>query len=320
MKRILLTCLAVLMFSAAKAERGCELNFTVIPPEAGEELPASVVEKLTGRLSTLLSATGVSVSSDDLQFFLTGRFDNAFFEKTTGPDQRDVINTTLTLYIGDADGQKIFSSMTMDLKGVGKSEAQAYIKAMSTLTARRKDVVAFIEEGKAKIIDYFNKNYNTYLTKARTAMKQRNYDEALYYSLQIPECCVGFPQAQALALEIYDHQVDYIGQTLLARAKAAFGVNPTDKGAAEAFLYIMQIDPSAACYKEAVAYGDKMQKDVKTQWEFENIQKYKDELALRRRQLDNQAKIEQARIESARAIGVAWAKSQPTTRVYHHWY
>ncbi len=320
MKRLILSCLGLALLCGRMVAGDCELNISVIPPEAGEKLPASVAEKLTGKLATLLSATGVSTSSDDLQFFFTGRFDNAFSEKTSGPDQREVINTTLTLYIGDADGKKIFASKTMDLKGVGKSEAQAYIKAMGPLNASRKDIVAFIEEGKAKILDYYDKNYNTYLTKARTAMNQRNYEEALYHALQIPDCCVGFPEAQALALEIYTHQVDYIGQTLLAQAKAAFGADPTDKGAAEAFSYLSQIDPQATCYKEAMAYGDKMQKEVKSQWEFENIQKYKDELALKHKQMDNDAKLEQARIESAKAIGVAWAKSQPTTRVYYHWY
>lgn len=320
MKRVLISlfCLACLSFLVAAGD--CELNISVIPPDKGETLPPSVAEKLTAKLSTLLSATGVSTSSDDLQFFLTGRFDHAFSERTSGPDQREVINTTLTLYIGDADGKKIFASKTLDLKGVGKSESQAYIKALSGINAGRKDIVAFIEEGKAKILDYFDKNYTSYLTKARTAMKQRNYEEALYFALQIPTCCVGFNDAQALALEIYSHQVDYIGQSLLAQAKAAFGADPTDKGAAIAFDYLSQIDPEAACYKEALAYGDHMQKEVKSQWEFDNIQKYKDALALKRKQMDNEAKLQQARIESAKAIGVAWAKSQPVTRVYHHWY
>ena len=63
-----------------------------------------------------------------------------------------------------------------------------------------------------------------------------------------------------------------------------------------------------------------MQKEVKSQWEFENIQKYKDELNLRHKKLDSETELAKARIESAKAIGVAWAKAQPTTRIYHHWY
>ena len=320
MKKFLLCCVMLATFCIGRAGGECELNVSVIPPEAGEKLPATVADKLTAKLATLLSATGVSTSNDDVQFFFTGRFDNASSERTSGPDPREVINTTLTLYIGDAGGKKIFASKTLDLKGVGKSESQAYIKALASLNTSRKDIVSFIEEGKTKILEYFNNNYNTYLTKARTAMKSRNYEEALYHALQIPDCCVGFSESQALVLEIYTHQVDYIGQTLLAQAKAAFDADPTGKGAAEAFSFLSQIDPQSACYNEAIAYGDKMQKEVKSQWEFENIQKYKDELALKHKQMDNEAKLETARIESAKAIGLAWAKSQPSTYVYHHWY
>lgn len=319
MKRFFIYLISAALLTTASAGE-CELNISVIPPQDGENLPEQTISQLTGKLRTILSSSGISTSVDDSQFFLTGRFDHAFSEKTSGPDQREVINTTLTLYIGDADGQKIFASKVLTLKGVGKSEAQAYIKALAPINAGRKDIADFIEEGKSKILEYFDNNYQTYLTKARTAMNKRNYEEALYLALQIPECCVGFAEAQDLALEIYGQEVDYLGNMLLSRAKAAFSSNPTDKGASEAFYYLNQIDPGASCYKEALAYGDKMAKEVKTQWEFENIQKYKDELSLKHKLLDNQASIEKSRIESARAIGVAWAKSQPTVRHYYHWY
>lgn len=319
MKRLFISFISAALVWSVKAS-DCELNISVIPPQTGENLPEQVASQLTGKLRTILSSSGVSTSVDDLQFFLTGRFDHAYYEKTSGPDQRDVINTTLTLYIGDADGQKIFASKELSLKGVGKSEAQAYIKAMAPINGHRKDIVDFIEEGKSKILEYFDNNYQNYLTKAKNAMNKRNYEEALYLALQIPECCIGFGEAQALALEIYNHEVDYLGNMLLTQAKAAFSADPTDKGAYEAFSYLSQIDPNASCYKEALAYGDKMAKDVKSQWAFNNIRKYKDELALKHKLLDNQAAIEKSRIESARAIGVAWAKSQQTGRNYFNWY
>lgn len=47
---------------------------------------------------------------------------------------------------------------------------------------------------------------------------------------------------------------------------------------------------------------------VKKNWDFENVTKYKDAVAL-----------EKQRIESARAIGVAWAKNQPKTVNRYYW-
>lgn len=319
MKTIILSIvLAVIAVSASARE--CDVMVAVVPPEIGDQVPAAVASKLEAKLAAILSTNGVVASPDDSRFFFTGRFDKSFSERTSGPDQREAITTTLTLFIGDADGKRIFASKSFELKGIGKSEEQALIKAMTSINVKRPDIVLFVDEGIDKIIDYFNNNYQTFITKAQTAMNQRSYDEAFYYALQIPECCLGYSQAQSLALDIYNHQIDYIGQQLLAQAKGAFGSDPTAKGASRAFEFISQIDPSASCYAQAIQYADTMQNTVKNQWEFENIQKYKDELALKHKKLDNQAAIEKARIESARALGIAWAKAQPATRIYYRWY
>lgn len=319
MKKIYLFLFGILI-SAVSFAAECEIPVTVIQPEAGETLPPAVAQKLQGRLQHLLAQTGLAASPYDSRFFLTGRFDNAFHETSAGTRQMDVINTTLTLYIGDADEHKIFASKAIDLKGVGKSEEQAYIKAMNIINGNNVEIKAFINEGREKILDYYNSNYPKYIDKARQAMAARNYGEALYYATLIPECCVGYPQAQQLALSIYDQEMNYNGSQLLAEAKAAFSADPTANGAREAFSYINQIDPASSSYSAAMALADQMQKTVKQQWEFENIQKYKDELALRKQKLQNDAANERARIEGAKAVAIAWAKAQPTTRIYYRWY
>ena len=319
MKKIIYL-LVGLFISTASFAAECDIPISVIKPEAGEKLPPAVAEKLQGRLQHLLTQTGLSAAPYESRFFLTGRFDNAFHETSGGTRQMDVINTTLTLYIGDADEHKIFASKTIDLKGVGKSEELAYVKAMSGINGQNAEIRAFINEGRDKILDYYNKNYPKYLEKARQAMTARNFGEALYYATLIPECCTGYGQAQQLAMNIYTEEINYNGSQLLSQAKGAFAADPTATGAQKAFSYINQMDPASSSYGAAMALADQMQKTVKAQWEFENIQKYKDELALRKQKMSNDAANERARIEAARAIGVAWAKNQPTTRIYYRWY
>lgn len=312
--------LAGLLVGLSSYAANCDLDITCVAPEAGERLSQNVAQKLKGRLQTLLTQVGISASPYDSRFFLTGRFDNAYHETTGGTRQMDVINTTLTLYIGDANEKKIFASKTIDLKGVGKSEDQAYIKAMQGLNAQNDEIKRFLDEGMRKIIEYYDNHYNGILDKARQAVKNRDFQEALYYATLIPECCRGYQQSQQLALQIYQEESNYNGSQLLSQARAAFASDPTANGASQAFTYLNQIDPSSSSYAAAMALANEMQKTVKQQWEFENIQKYKDELALRKQRLNNQAAIEKARIESAKAIGVAWAKRNVVNHYYYRWY
>ena len=146
-------------------------------------------------------------------------------------------------------------------------------------------------------------------------MQQRNYNEALYYTSSIPECCVGYDEAYRLTMEIFQSNVDYEGQMLLAQARAAWAASPDEQGAREAWMYLAQIDPSASCYSDAMTLGKQIQKTVKEDRDFEVKEKYR-----------NAVELEKQRIAAARDIGVAWAKSQPrvvtnfviTNR--HHYY
>lgn len=317
----LLTCLSALsiMFSVYAAD--CEIAITVVAPQEGENIPAGIASKVKGKLTHLLAQSGLASSGFDDKFFLTGRFDNAFFESVGSTDRREALKTTFTMYIGDADDKKIYASYAIDLSGVGRSQEQAYTNALNKINGRNKEIQDFLAQGRQKILDYFNSNYQSYLNKARAAVKARDFDEALYWSTQIPECCVGYAQAAALTNQIYGEQVNYIGANLLAQAKGAWAADPTAAGAREAFSFISQMDPASSSYPQAMALAKQMENDVKQQWVFENVTKYNDELEMRKQQMANEAAAEKARIKAAKAIGVAYAQNRPKVivRNYHWW-
>ena len=92
----------------------------------------------------------------------------------------------------------------------------------------------------------------------------------------------------------------------MAQARGAWGADPTDIGASEAYGYLSQIDPNASCYPEALSLGKEMQKTVKANWDFENVKKYNDSIELQKMQ-----------IKSARDVAIAWAENQP--KEIHHY-
>jgi len=284
------------------AQSECSIDVSVADITKGDIVPEAINQRLQAKLSQAIGKAGLVSAPFDSRFFVAGRFDDAYNDVTAGPLQKVYVKTTLTLYIGDADEQKVFASESFDLSGVGGSDTQAYTRALNKLGASNPRLVEFLQAGHEKIIDYFDANFESYINKARQAMSARNFDEALYYATAIPSCCKGYRQANSLALEILTKSMDINGQKLLAQARGAWAADPTASGAAEAHSYLSQIDPEASCYSEALALSKQISQATKKQWEFENITKYQ-----------NSVELEKRRISAAKEIGVAWAKSRPRT-------
>lgn len=307
--------IAMMLAAVIAAQAQCEVRIGLGPMEAGDVVAPGIEQQLEAKLQRALSRQGIMASGQYSQFFITGRFDSSYADMVGGgTSQKYVIKTELTLYIADTEGQ-VYASQSFPLKGVGDSEERAYSKCLGSLNPAGRDFEQFVKDAKDKIVTYFDNNYPSYLTKANTAMNQRNYSEAMYFAGVIPECCRGFEEAQRVLLQAYQHSTDYDANTLLAKAEAAWGANPNETGAMEALGYLGAIDPGASCYAAAKKLTDKITRTVRSDFEFETRTKYQ-------KQMD----LEQQRIAAARAVGVAWAKNQPKTVyktnfiVRHHYY
>lgn len=306
-KRILSAIAISVTFFGAMAS-DCDIAMGIAPISEGDAVPASISRKLEAKMKMLLSHVGVAAGDFDCQFFLTGRFDQAYSQEASGVGGRVLVKTDLQLAICDGENKKVFATTVIPLKGVGATDEQALTRAMSSLNANNPEFINFVEKGKKKIVEYFNSNYPTYITKAQKAMQARKYDEALYWATCIPECCNGYDKANKLIMTITADKMDYDGEMMLAQAESEWNSNPTAGGAAAAYKYISQIDPSSSAYSKAKELGEKMGKSVKADYDFETKEKYRSSVAL-----------EQQRIKAARDIGVAWAKNQPKTVYKTNW-
>lgn len=299
-KNSFIAVMALAAATIANAQGECSIDVSVADITKGDVVPAAINSKLEGKLTQAISKAGLTSAPYDSRFFVAGRFDDAFNDISGGPSQKVYVKTTLTLYIGDADEQKIFASEAFELNGVGGSDQQAYTRALGKLNATNPKLVEFLRNGKQKIIDYFDANYQSYINNARKAMAARDFDEALYYATAIPSCCKGYDQANALAMQIYKQSMNHSAQQLLAKARAAWAADPSADGAAEAHSFLSQIDPESSCYAEAQALSKQISQTTQKQWEFENVTKY-----------NNEVELQKQRINAAKEVAVAWAKSRP---------
>jgi len=300
---------AVLAFGlTATAQRNCDIDIAITNITKGDVVPGSVNSALEAKLAQALSKAGIVAAPYDAQFFVAGRFDNAYADVLTGgTSEQYVVKTTLTVYIGDADHQKVFATESFDLKGIGNSETEAYRRCLNTINASNPKFVEFIRKGKNKIVDYFDSNYQIYLNNAKKALQQRNYDEALFYAGSIPSCCQGYSEAMALTSKINTDNTNYNSQQLYAQAQAAWAANPDEYGAEQAHKFLAQIDPASSSYSAAQNLSKQISAKVQRNWDFEHIQKHKDAVAL-----------EKQRIQANKEKYIAWAKNRPKVVNRYH--
>ena len=118
------------------AAQDCEISLTIAKAAQKEELPSQVQEILGNRLAAAVAAQGGVANSNFTPFFITAKANTLYKETLSGPPVSTALTVQLTLYIGDAVGQKVFSTLTVDAKGVGTNINRAYINAFRAINGK----------------------------------------------------------------------------------------------------------------------------------------------------------------------------------------
>ena len=157
-------------------------------------------------------------------------------------------NLDVTLFIADNITKTIFSSTTISLKGVGKNTTKAYIGALKTLNYRRPEVKSFVEEGKNKIIEYYNSKCDFILKDAESLAGRKEYDEAIYTVMSIPDICKDcYMKGQEVAVSIFKQKQENECMKNIADARSAKAKDDYTLAAS----YLSSILPDLNCYAEA---------------------------------------------------------------------
>ena len=123
------------------------------------------------------------------RFIITASVNISSKDIIAGPPQMIAQNIDITLFIGDAFENKIFSNLTLSLKGIGNNENKSLIDAFKRINPNNKEIESFIGEGKNKIITFYNAQCDFFLKEAETLTKEGKYEEAIYKLSLIPEVC-----------------------------------------------------------------------------------------------------------------------------------
>jgi hypothetical protein len=164
-------------------------------------------------------------------------------------------------------------------------------------------IAQFIQEGKEKIIGYYDHEGEALIKKAQYLAKQKKYDEALFWVALIPQQSKHYDAALAAGQAIYQQYINNECNVNLAAARQAWAAHQNANGAEAAGEFLAKILPDAACYGDAMALYKEIKGKVLDDWKFE-MKQYQDGVDL-----------EKQRIEAARAVGVAYGTHQPSKEV-----
>lgn len=307
MKRILLTFVWELNILYSLAQN-CDIALAPIVTQSfdGSYYP-QVESYLNNRLQNLTLNNGGTSAIENDQFAIALTYDILDKQIIGGVPIKVVYNLNVSLFIVDLKNKKMYSSFNTELKGVGDNETKALVNCFKVISLKNTQIKDFIEVGKKKILDYYDNNYQKIIAKAKTDAAMKNFDAAIYSLLCIPECSKGFEIALHHLPGIYQQFVNQHCDENLAQARAAWYSSPNSEGASVAGVYLSEIYPDAACYKEALELYKEIKRQMDEEWKF-MMKQYSDAIA-----------IERQRMDMMRDIAIAYAKNQPKETVNIFW-
>lgn len=275
------------------------LPIRVVVEPMAEPFPATAQAQVENKLHQLLTKNGISSVDVDGQFFLTMLAVPQDKVVIPGPPTQIVETMELNCYIADAVNKIVFSSTSQTVKGVGQGETRAYMSAVNNMKLTSPEMARFIEEGKSKIIAYYDHEADRIIMEAQALSVAHKYEEAIYHIMAIPSQCQAYNRAVEAMVQIFRDYQDYTCQQNLALARAAWAAEQNSYGAAAAGEHLAKIYPDAACYGDAMNLYVEIKTKVLDDWKFQ-MKMYQD-----------QVDLESQRIEAARAVGVAYGTHQP---------
>ena len=161
MKYLIIFTLAFFTSFALSAQ-GDDLS---IPVSLGFELMSNDVsqanqEKLKNKVQQILSRNGVSAEGWAQDFVVYPKIDLYESETIDGLQKMTVVKAEFSLYLKQPVSDMVFSSISHSIKGSGKSVDHALARSIGAIRSSDTRYKNFVEEGKKKILRYFNENCN----------------------------------------------------------------------------------------------------------------------------------------------------------------
>ena len=212
MKKILIVCFLTLVSFSIQSQNELGKSddearivlSTFIPDDILENAPSArkLFATKLGQIATRNGMGGGGASGDN-RFIISGDINILTKDITATAPVKYLVTIETTLAVGDGIDGKAFSTEYVEFKGIGNSEDKAFISAIRKINPRHKLIKQVIQQGKEKIIEYYNSRCDFILKEASALADSRKFDEAIFLLNQVPEVTKDcYDKSMDLAVEI----------------------------------------------------------------------------------------------------------------------
>ena len=289
-----------------------------------ENLPVESQKLLETKLSQIITTHGIADNEVGVRFVLTAKIDVVSKDIVAGPPQRISQKLEITLMLGDVVADKIYSQMTIASAGIGQSLEKSYISAFKNINPKNTAISAFIQEGKEKVLNYYQTHCEDVIAEARKQVSLQNFEDAIMMLTSIPDVCTDcFNEAATITASFYQDMLDARGAEYLNEAQAIWARDPNREGAQEAVRVLSYINFAASCQPKVASLMKeitaKMNEIDRREWEHQmqvyqnQIEREKREWAQSVREYEDRVKTQRMYLKACRDVAVSYAKNQPKT-------
>lgn len=257
---------------------------------------------LRAKLQQVVTMNGLGSVSFDERFVITANLVEVYKEISTSNPTIYSVKLYTTFYIGDLATGTLFSSCPIgEIKGAGKSDTQAYMNAIKHISVDNPYVHQCIEEGKTKIIEYYNTQIDFIISKAIALADEDEYDCAIAMLMDVPEICKdAYEKAMNAVGVLYQRKINAESAAALAEATAIWSATQSYDGALEAASYLSRVHPQSNSAAGAKNLNEIIAARVKAidnrEWNY----------TVQQQKYDYNVRLEG--VKAAKEIGVALAK------------
>lgn len=264
-------------------------------------VPDAAANNLRNKLGQIATANGLGGGANNQRFIITANVVELTKDPVPSTPPKVALTLEVTVYVGDGVVGTKFSSASRTVKGVGENEAKAYIDALRNIPAKDPGIMQAVEDGKARIIEYYNSQCDIIINRAKGLAGQEKFDEALSELMAVPEVCAECHEfAMEAAGSVYKAKLDRDCRIGMARARAEMA----NENYREAALELSNgIPPGAPCYDEA----SKLMADIGKKAEARNKRDWNFAMKV----WDDSVDIKKQEVAAWRAVGVAYGQNQP---------
>ena len=283
MKRIALLAVSCWLlatgFVAAQDEAGRlddQERIALTPIVLDDNIPAGAHKQLENKMTQIAAKSGCAAISNS-RFIITCSADVLTKDITPSAPPMHAYTVALNFYVGDGVEGRLFSSYTIETKGVGQTPDKAYINALKNVRVNDPGFKAMVDKGKKEIIAYYNTYCDIVISDAQTMVKKHEFSAAIDLLTSVPMVCEEcYRRAQDESLVAYQAWRDEVCLMALNKAQAAWATRDA-KAAAEALEFI---PTDGACVKDADALkkeiAAKLDAKERQEWEFK-MRQYEDQ-------------------------------------------